>query len=60
MTRSGREYIEGLRDGRSVFINGERVDDVTRHPAFRDAVGSVARLYDSAAACGTGQSRPSA
>ena len=49
MTRSGREYIEGLRDGRSVFINGERVDDVTRHPAFRDAVGSVARLYDSAA-----------
>ena len=25
-----------LRDGRVVYIGGERVDDVTRHPAFRD------------------------
>jgi 4-hydroxyphenylacetate 3-monooxygenase len=46
--RSGAEYVAGLRDGRSVFINGGRVDDVTTHPAFRGAVGSVARLYDLA------------
>lgn len=40
--------MEGLRDGRAVFIDGARVDDVTTHPAFREAVRSVARLYDIA------------
>jgi 4-hydroxyphenylacetate 3-monooxygenase len=48
MTRTGQEYIEGLRDGRAVFIDGARVEDVTTHPAFKDAVRSVARLYDIA------------
>lgn len=46
MTRSGKAYIEGLRDGRKVFIDGEYVDDVTVHPAFRGAVESIGRLYD--------------
>jgi 4-hydroxyphenylacetate 3-monooxygenase len=44
--RSGNEYINGLKDGRAVFINGERVDDVTTHPAFAGAVRSIAGLYD--------------
>ena len=44
---TGAEYIESLRDGRAVFIDGERVPDVTVHPAFRNAVRSVARLYDA-------------
>src|SRR6266481_9847417 len=48
MTRSGEEYIASLRDGRSVILDGERVDDVTTHPAFAEAVRSVARLYDIA------------
>jgi aromatic ring hydroxylase len=34
MTRSGDEYVRGLRDGRTVLLNGERVADVTMHPAF--------------------------
>ena len=37
MLRTGKEHLESLRDGRVVYIGGERVDDVTRHPAFRDA-----------------------
>lgn len=49
MTRAGAEYIAGLRDGRQVFIDGELVGDVTRHPAFRGAVQSVAALYDTIA-----------
>lgn len=49
MPRSGAEYIESLQDGRSVFIDGEKVEDVTTHPAFRGAVQSVAALYDFAA-----------
>lgn len=48
MPRTGAEYIDSLRDGRSVFIDGEKVEDVGTHPAFRDAVRSVAGLYDFA------------
>jgi 4-hydroxyphenylacetate 3-monooxygenase len=36
--RTGEEYRESLHDGREVWINGERVKDVTRHPAFRPIV----------------------
>jgi len=46
MLRSGKEHLESLRDGRVVYIGSERVDDVTRHPAFRNAAGTVAGLYD--------------
>src|ERR1051326_8452930 len=44
---TGSEYIESLKDGREVYINGERVRDVTTHPAFRNSVRSLARLYDA-------------
>jgi 4-hydroxyphenylacetate 3-monooxygenase len=44
---TGKEYLESLRDGREVWIYGERVKDVTAHPAFRNAARSVARLYDA-------------
>ena len=39
----GDEYLESLRDGREVWIYGEKVDDVTTHPAFRNGARSVAR-----------------
>jgi 4-hydroxyphenylacetate 3-monooxygenase len=41
---TGAEYLESLRDGREVWIDGERVPDVTEHPAFRNSARSVARL----------------
>ena len=44
--RTGAEHLASLRDGRSVYIDGERVADVTAHPAFRNAVHSAAALYD--------------
>jgi len=44
---TGDEYIESLRDGREVFIYGDKVADVTTHPAFRNSVRVTARLYDS-------------
>jgi 4-hydroxyphenylacetate 3-monooxygenase len=47
--RTGVDYLRALQDGRQVFVEGERVADVTRHPAFREAARSVARLYDIAA-----------
>ena len=48
--RSGAEYLRSLRDGRRVYVDGERVEDVTVHPAFREAAKSMARLFDIAAA----------
>src|ERR1700758_3163161 len=45
--QTGAEYLESLRDDRTVFIYGERVKDVTTHPAFRNTARMVARLYDA-------------
>jgi 4-hydroxyphenylacetate 3-monooxygenase len=44
---TGDEYLESLRDGREIWIYGERVKDVTTHPAFRNTVRMIARLYDA-------------
>ncbi len=48
MLRSGDEYRESIRDGREVWINGERVTDVTVHPMFKPMVDVRARIYDLA------------
>src|SRR3984957_20554845 len=48
MIRTGEEYRAGLRDGREVWIDGERVADVTAHPAFKRIVDAKARMYDLA------------
>jgi 4-hydroxyphenylacetate 3-monooxygenase len=44
---TGREYLESLRDEREVYIYGERVKDVTAHPAFRNTARTIAKLYDA-------------
>ena len=43
---TGKEYLESLQDDREIWINGERVKNVTTHPAFRNSARSVARWYD--------------
>ena len=48
MIRTGAEYRESIRDGREVWIDGERVDDVATHPAFKPIVDVRARIYDMA------------
>ena len=42
----GKRYLESLHDGREVWYRGERVDDVTRHPAFTEMAKTIARIYD--------------
>lgn len=45
--RTGQDYIRGLQEQpREVWLAGERIDDVTTHPALRNGVRSVAALYD--------------
>lgn len=46
MIRSGKQYLESLRDGRTILIGDERVSDPTTHPAFRKAAETFAALYD--------------
>jgi 4-hydroxyphenylacetate 3-monooxygenase len=46
VARTGAQHIASLKDGRTVYIDGQLVDDVTEHPAFRNAVRSAAGLYD--------------
>jgi 4-hydroxyphenylacetate 3-monooxygenase len=44
--KTGAEHIRSLKDGRTVYIDGKLVADVTQHVAFRNAVQSAAMLYD--------------
>ena len=44
--KSGSEHIKSLKDGRTVYIDGKLVPDVTEHSAFRNSVKSAALLYD--------------
>ena len=53
MIRTGEEYRESLRDGRVVYMNGEKVADVTTHPAFKPIVDIRVRIYDLAHEAGT-------
>jgi 4-hydroxyphenylacetate 3-monooxygenase len=46
VAKTGAEHIASLRDGRTVYIDGKLVPDVTTHPAFRNAVQSAGALYD--------------
>jgi 4-hydroxyphenylacetate 3-monooxygenase len=47
--RTGKEYLEALRDRRTVIVDGEYVQDVTAHPAFTGIANTVAQMYDFAA-----------
>jgi 4-hydroxyphenylacetate 3-monooxygenase len=46
MIRTGAQYRDSIRDGRVVYVNGERVRDVTTHPMFRPLVDIRAAIYD--------------
>src|SRR5262245_26544805 len=44
---TGKQFLESIRDSREVWIYGERVKDVTTHPAFRNSARMLARMYDA-------------
>jgi 4-hydroxyphenylacetate 3-monooxygenase len=47
--RKGDDYLASLNDGREIYLDGERVRDVTGHPAFAPVARTIAELYDIAA-----------
>src|SRR5437588_4878524 len=44
---TGKEFLDSLNDGREVWIYGQRVNNITEHPAFRNTARMIARLYDA-------------
>ena len=44
--RTGKEYLESLRDGRKVYVGGEIIEDVTSHPKTRGYAHAIADYYD--------------
>jgi len=48
MLRTGEQYRESIQDGRNVWVDGKKVDDVPNHPTFKPIVDIRARIYDMA------------
>ena len=46
MTRTGEDYLNRVRDGRTIFLDGQLIEDPVDHPAFRNATRTIAGLYD--------------
>ncbi len=48
MIRRGSDYIKSLKEGNhgEVYYNGEKVEDITEHPAFKIPIKTVADYYD--------------
>jgi 4-hydroxyphenylacetate 3-monooxygenase oxygenase component len=44
--RTGKEYLDGLKDDREIWLGNERVADVTTHTALRRGAETLAQLYD--------------
>lgn len=44
--QTGERYRESLNDGREVWIDGQRIENVAEHPAFKPAVDLFAELFD--------------
>ena len=44
--RNGEQYLEGLRDDREVWLQGERVKDVTQHPGLCRSAKTLASFMD--------------
>lgn len=43
---TGGDYRASLHDGRQVWLEGEKVPDVTGHAAFRPMIDAIAQIYD--------------
>src|SRR6202171_3798110 len=53
MIRTGKQYLDSIRDSREVYINGERVKDVTQNPMLKPLIDIRPRIYDMQHAAAT-------
>jgi 4-hydroxyphenylacetate 3-monooxygenase len=52
--RTGQDYLAAIKDDREIYVDGQRVSDVTSHPAFSPIARTMAELFDLAADPATG------
>ena len=46
MIRTGEDYRDSIKDGRDVWINGARVDNLCGHPQLKPIIDVRARIHD--------------
>ncbi len=44
--RTGAAFLAGLRDGRTLWLGGERIDDAATHPALAGGARAIADVFD--------------
>ncbi len=44
--RTGKQFLEGLKPPRSIWVGTEKVTDVTSHPAFAGGAHELASIFD--------------
>jgi 4-hydroxyphenylacetate 3-monooxygenase len=44
--RTGKQYLEGLRSPREIWMDGQRISDVVDHPGLAGAAQAVADVFD--------------
>ena len=44
--RTGEQFLKGLRDGRELWVGGERIGSIADHPALNGAATALAEVFD--------------
>jgi aromatic ring hydroxylase len=44
--KTGKQYVDSLRDGRKLYIDGKVVTDVTAYPPLQGVIDTIASLHD--------------
>ena len=44
--RTGEQFLRGLKDGRELWVGGERVRSIVDHPALNGAAQALAEVFD--------------
>lgn len=44
--RTGKRFPKGLRDGRELWLGGERIGSIADHPALSGATTALADVFD--------------
>jgi len=46
MSKTGKEYLQGITDNRQIYLDGKLVEKPMDHPAFKPIYKTAAALYD--------------
>ena len=44
--RTGKQFLQGLRDGRALWVGGDKIGSIADHPALSGAAEAMAEVFD--------------